>query len=167
MEDLLAVGVIASSFGTRGWCKIKYDADNADHFREIKNVYVETTAGLRTYPVEEVEVGTGRLLMKLAGIMTPEDVKRMVGNRLWVDRKYAQALGEGEYYTRDLYGCQLVFAGKTLGTIAAVMENGAQALLEVETSDGKRHLVPLVEHFIGGIDIGRRRIELKEDYILR
>ena len=93
--------------------------------------------------------GAGTLYLKLVGIDSPEDVRKLSGWQIVVPRKYAKKLGKNEWYIEDLKNCALNFypeqgddglavwtapaAGKpvTVGTITDVIEGGSGNLLEI------------------------------------
>jgi 16S rRNA processing protein RimM len=120
---------------------------------------VQTSHGLK-----DVRPGVGTVLLKLAGIDNRETGDEYRGQFVWVDRQFASVLGEEEYYISDLLGCRL-FQGKILiGSVVAVPEGGGGDFLEVESTEGKRLIVPFSKHFVGAVDIADRRIELTEAY---
>ena len=55
-------------------------------------------------------------------------------------------MGEGEYYHADLMGLPCEDAsGASLGTVVAIENFGAGDILEIESVDGKRSMVPFRE----------------------
>ena len=165
--DELAVGVISASFGTGGWCKVRRFAVAHAHFARIRQLYIQFPGGLKSFAVEAVRAEKNLVCVKLIGVDSPEDVKKLCGRVLWVERKDAQSLSAGEYFSADICRCALFFGEERIGEVTAVCEGAAHDLLEIDRGARERLFVPFVDHFIGAIDLERKRIELKEDYILR
>ena len=130
--------------------------------------------------------------MKLAGIDSPEEVRKFNGWELVVDRKYAHPLGKNEWYIKDLIGCSLIWNGKeaaagtalteSVGTITDVLEGGAGYLLEVSLSESctvlsddlkhtgsgkiRKVLVPLNLNYICNVNVKEKTIQLMHLWIL-
>jgi 16S rRNA processing protein RimM len=136
------------------------------HFKKFKEVFVQFGDGRKVYSVEAVRMTRPLVVLKLTGIDTCEDAALLVGREIRVERSFAQALRKGEYYADDLLRCMLCFRGETVGRVVSLCDSPAHDLLEIERADGKKILVPFVDHFIGEIDLGNKKIHLKEDYIL-
>jgi 16S rRNA processing protein RimM len=75
-----------------------------------------------------------------------------------VPRASLPPLREGEYYWSDLVGVRVEnLAGESLGVVVAVMDNGAQNVLEVEGD--RQRLIPFVDPIL-------RRVDLDADVIV-
>jgi len=93
--------------------------------------------------------------------------RQLTGLELFLPREQACPLNPGEWYIRDLIGLELVFEGKTRATVMAVLDGGADPLLEVKIhASGASCLVPFRNEFIGAVDIGAGTLELLVDWIL-
>jgi len=120
----------------------------------------------KTLRVESTRRTGDHLLLKFAGIDSPEEAKLLADFELWVPRDQAAPLEEGEVYLADLIGCSLVFAGEAKGRVTGFLEGAAAVLLEVERTDGTHCVVPFMEVYLGSMDLTGRTIELKVDWIL-
>lgn len=116
--------------------------------------------------VESTRWSGDHLLLKFAGIDSPEASKLLADFELWVPRDQAAPLEEGEVYLADLMGCALIFAGQAKGRVTGYLEGAAAILLEVEKTDGSVAMVPFQEVYLGDIDLTGRTIELKVEWIL-
>ncbi len=150
MEQFI-VGFIRGSHGVTGRFKVESASGYFDHFEDMQEVTLRNgkTGESRIYKVESVDAGSQTLIMKLAGINTPEDVKKINGFEIIVPRDKACPLEDNEWYVEDLKQCDLVYypeqgedglAVKTaptkgpavkVGTITDVLEGGSGDLLEV------------------------------------
>jgi 16S rRNA processing protein RimM len=161
---LLAVGRVQTSHGLDGTIKVKSLSGEIAHLLKLKSVHVGFPGALSVFRVENVRRAAGVVLLKLEGIDTPEKAVEYRGQSIWVERRFASALGKEEYYTADLEGCRLFQGSVLIGTVVAVPEGGGGDFLEVESTEGKRLIVPFTKHFVGRVDITERRIELTEAY---
>lgn len=123
-------------------------------------------AVVKTLTVESSRWTGDNLLLKFAGIDSPEASKLLADFELWVPRDQAAPLEDGEVYLADLTGCSLVFAGEVKGRVTGYLEGAASILLEVEKTDGSTVMVPFQEVYLGDIDLTGRTLELKVDWIL-
>ncbi|UCF98966.1 MAG: 16S rRNA processing protein RimM [Spirochaetaceae bacterium] len=162
--QLLAVGRIQTSHGLKGYLKVRSLSGEIGHLLRLKAVQVGAAGKQTLFEVEDIRAAGKAVLVKLAGIDDREKGDKYRGQLIWVERRHASVLGEEEYYVADLQGCRL-FQGQTLiGLVVAVPEGGGGDFLEVESSTGKRLIVPFSKHFVGKVDVAERRIELTEAY---
>lgn len=112
-----------------------------------------------TLVVENSRPHRDRFLVKFEGVESREDAEAIRGT-LFIPATEVRELEEGEYWERDLIGCEVFDAGGArLGEVSGVIPGPAQDLLELRTSAGAR-LVPMVEDFVVEIDAGAKRIVL-------
>jgi len=137
-----------------------------DHFERLKTVTARKGAVEKTLTVETTRWSGETLLMKFAGIASPEEAKLLADFELWVPRDQAAPLEPGEVYLSDLIGCQLTFEGTVKGRVTGYLEGASAILLEVEKIDGSACVVPYQEVYLGTVDLSGRTVELKVDWIL-
>ena len=192
MEQFV-IGFIRGSHGVSGNFRVESTSGEYEHFANLTEVTLRNSASgaSKLYAVEDVEIGANTLFMKLAGINSPEDAKKLNGWEIVVPRDKACPLAKNEWYIEDLKHCALVYKqGKNgfaateevVGTVTDVLEGGTGNLLEVAlaensellsdsvkyTSGGKLRtvLVPFINEFIGKVDVKNKRIELMHLWIL-
>lgn len=158
MSDRLRVGVISSVHGVHGECKIYPTTDDISRFKELKKVYIEGREADRRLDIEKVRFFNNMVICKFAGIETPEDMQKLRGSDLMVDREDASPLGENEYYIADLIGCRVIDEdGRDLGECSEVFPTGANQVMEVKGTE-KSFLMPYIKECILNVDIAGRRI---------
>ncbi|MGI5059055.1 ribosome maturation factor RimM [Treponema pectinovorum] len=151
MTEQFIVGFIRGSHGVSGNMKIESASGEYEHFYSMKEVTLRDgkTGDSKVFKVESLKVGADTLYLKLVGIDSSEDVRKLNGWQIVVPRKYAKKLGKNEWYVEDLKNCALDFypeqakdglavwtapaVGKavTVGTITDVIEGGSGNLLEI------------------------------------
>ncbi|HVP18790.1 MAG TPA: ribosome maturation factor RimM [Spirochaetia bacterium] len=165
--DLLAVGVVAAPYGVRGEVRGRSFSGEPDHFVALTEAVFRKGDTEKKLRIESVRPHMRDVVLKIAGIDTPEDARRLIGFEIWVPRGQAARLREGEYYTADLCRCSIWFEDELIGSVRSVWEGGPSQLLEVRNASGKTFLVPFNDHFVGEVDVEGGRILLREDEIVR
>ncbi|MFP4429841.1 MAG: ribosome maturation factor RimM [Spirochaetaceae bacterium] len=171
-RDILAVGRVGRSHGTRGEFVLRSLSGETGHLLRLKELTLRDPEGSvrpgaleATYEIETLRKAHERVLVKLRGFDTPEAVGPLRGMEAWVDRKYAAPLGKEEYYVADLVGCR-VFRPTTaggseeIGQVAGVIEGPADDFLEILLEEGRAVLVPFRAEYVGTVDIKKRRVEV-------
>ena len=161
------MGLVGPNFGLEGFVKVKPFSGEIDHFSRLKNVTLSKDRKEKTWNVEEVIPRGNFLLMRFAGIDSPEAARLLGGAEIIVDREYAAPLREGEYYVEDLKGLEVVTAeGQPLGHISDVLEGGGGQLAELTLPSGEKRLAPFRNEFFGELNLGEGKIVLLEPWIL-
>ena len=164
--DLLAVGVITATHGVTGDLKVRSLSGEAAHLLGLRAALLRKGAVQRRVSFTEVRAqGTG-LIVRVAGLDSPEKARALVGFEIWVPRSQAAPLSSGEYYEADLCGCTVWVEDREVGRVRSVWEAGPTQLLEVERRDGKTFLVPFSGRFVGDVDVQGGRIRLTGDELL-
>jgi 16S rRNA processing protein RimM len=166
-SGFLAVGVISSTHGIGGELKVKSLSGQIGHLLVLRNVVLRKGGAETPTVFEHVRRQDPGVIVKVAGLDTPEKARALVGSEIWVPRAQAAPLDSGEYYASDLCRCRLWFGDEDVGAIRSVWEGGPAQLLEVVGKNGRTWLVPFSEHFIGDVDLDAGMIRLKDDEIIR
>lgn len=170
----LAVACVRKPHGLQGFCKITSYSGDYSHIKKAKQVKVVTKTSEEFYTIEAFsQLGT-QFLIKFKGIDVPEVAKKLNGADIYLKREELIPCREGEFYRADLIGACLIFDEKECGVVSALIEGGANDLLEVSlfapqsnTLSGKKVLVPFIKSVIGHIDIDEKKIQLLEDWFLQ
>jgi 16S rRNA processing protein RimM len=124
-----------------------YNLDT-DTLQEDMRVYV----GDRTLTVEALREMPKALELTFKEITSPEAARELTNEELCVDRSALPVLDDNEYYLEELVGLEARDdKGTILGRIRAIVDAGAQTLLEVRRDSGPAVLVPANEHFIAAV----------------
>ena len=79
--------------------------------------------------------------------------------RILIPDAAAIPLEEDEYYTRDLYGMQVVTEdGEALGELVKIYETGANDVYAVKCPNGKEVLLPVIDECILDVDLERQQV---------
>lgn len=165
----ITIGKVRTSVGVRGYFKVLSFSGESKHFKKLEGQDIELSLGSKTRicTVEDVRMSGSNLTMKVEGIDSPEDAKKLSGWEINTDRSKAAGLKSGEYYNIDLIGCKLVTGdGREVGKVIRISDNSVSDILEVETDEGVR-LIPFMDRYVGKVDIADRTIELIEEWLLQ
>lgn len=164
--DLIAIGRIRTSHGIKGYVKVISFSGETEHFFDLKKVVLMSKRQQMEVEIEEVKPLGDSVILKIAGIDTPEKAKALAGMKILVSRDKAAPLKEDEYYHADLCRCSFVYDGNIVGRVKSIFEGGGGELFELELNSGETVLVPFRDEFIGEISVDDELIELKEKWIL-
>lgn len=153
MEQFLQVGVISSTHGIRGEVKVFPTTDDAQRFRKLKKMILDTGKEQILMEIQGVKFFKQFVIVKFKGIDNINDVEKYKGKSLLVAREDAVELKKDEYYIADLIGMTVYTEEGEFGTLKDVIETGAN---EVYVVDSKQHgevLIPAIKQCILDIDV--------------
>ena len=151
-KRFLECGKIVSTHGLRGEVKVQPWCDGPEALLPISTFYLD--GGKTPMKAEKCRTQKNMVLLKLAGVDTPEAAQALRGRVLWLDRE-EDTLADGQYYIQDLIGLSVEDAdtGETYGRLCDVTETGANDVYHVAFPDGSVQLVPAIPQVIAAIDV--------------
>ena len=161
MEAYLRIGVVTSTHGIRGEARVFPTTQDPERFRDLKEVILDTGRERRILPVEGVRFQKNMVLLKFAGIDTPEEMALYRNGDLLVPRDQGIPLEEGEYYVADLLGLSVYAQGELLGRLKEVLPTGANDVYVVESDTYGEVLIPAIRQCILEVDLDRGRMEVR------
>ena len=159
----LAIGQILKSHGVKGYVKVRTFSGETEHFAKIKTVFLERNQRCEEFEVEAADIGSIDIRMKLKGIDSPEDAKKLGGAVILVERKFAAPLQKGEFYIADLCRCTVYRNSKPVGRVQNAWDNGSGTILEILADGGGLVMVPFNDVFVGHVETEKKKLFLKED----
>jgi len=154
MNKELRVGVIVRTHGIRGEVKVYPTTDSPDRFDELTEVIVQKNNHKKYLKLENVRHFKNLVILKFEGIDDIADAEPLKGCDVFIDRKYAAKLEEGEFYIGDIIGLEVIDdTGIRIGKIKDVMETGANDVYLVERDEMKDLLLPAIKECILDTDI--------------
>lgn len=122
-------------------------------------------AGERPLVLMERTGAPPHIVLWFAGIETRDQAAALSGLALMSASGALPALeDESTYYVRDLIGCAVVVGGRVVGTVTDVVSGAANDVVEVD-SGGTRTLIPFVGEAVVSLDLGTRRIEVRDGFL--
>ena len=96
MEDLLQVGVITTTHGVRGEVKVFPTTDDANRFKKLKEVILDTGKEQLPLEIAQVKFFKNLVILKFKGIDNINDIEKYKGKSLYVTREHAVKLKKDE-----------------------------------------------------------------------
>ncbi|TVQ24843.1 MAG: 16S rRNA processing protein RimM [Spirochaetaceae bacterium] len=162
----LAIGRVRSAFGVRGELKVEPFSRETAHFERLDAVTVLDAGNSTVMRIEGVRTLGDTLLVKFAGVDTPEDAKRFSGCEIYAPRDSAAPCGPDEFYYADLVGLRVRCDGVDAGVVETIWEQGGAAYLGVRIPDGGERLVPFQHHFVGTVDLDQGFVDVLSAEVL-
>lgn len=145
MTERFQVGVITATHGLKGEVKVFPTTEDPARFLELKELILDDPKGERRVGIRSVKFFKKFVILGFKGMDRIEDVEKLRGCPLLVDRKDAIPLEEGEYYVADLIGLTVrTEDGTVLGTLREVIETGANDVYAVAREGQKDLLLPAI-----------------------
>ena len=163
-DDAVLVGVIARTHGNKGEVVVNPETDFPEQrFREGAQLMTRLNDGSpATMEVATMRMHQGRPVILFKGVASMNDAELLAGRELRIaeDEGDAELLEQGEYFHRDLIGCDVVTEnGDAIGQVAAVEGEGGQSRLVVR-SRRNEVLIPLADD-ICTVDVKAKRITVR------
>lgn len=162
MEKQLQAGVITSTHGIRGEVKVFPTTDDAQYFRELKKVYLDTGKEQIPLEIEHVKFFKQFAILKFKGIDNINDIEKYKGKRLMIDREDASPLGEDEYYIGDMIGMDVYTddPAEHFGVLRDVLETGANDVYIIDSDRHGEVLVPAIRQCILRVDTEKNEMHI-------
>lgn len=155
--DLIKIAKIVGVHGLIGEVKTFPYTDDLADFKAYKKIYVDD----EELEIESQKIASKFIVLKLKGFDYIDDVKKIVGKDIFIDKADRPSLNEGDYYISDLIDLYVYSeADEFIGVVKDLMTTSANHVLVVD-HEGKEALIPFVKAFIKNVDIDNKRITVK------
>jgi 16S rRNA processing protein RimM len=160
-RGFLILGHIIRTHGVRGELKMACFADSWGPFQDVGRVWVGPPEGpLQPVKLEHAHGRDRAVVIKLAGVGTPEAAARLVGYEVAVPRAEAPSLPDGMFYHYDILGLEVQEGGRSLGTVCEILEMPAHDVYVIRGPAGE-WMLPATRTHIRRIDLAAGRIEIE------
>ncbi len=165
-EVKLTVGRIERPHGVYGEFQASLTTDFPERLLALKTIFVGDENTPRK--IRSTRTHKDRLIFKLAGIDTPEQVRSLSKTPLRIPGSAAVPLAEGEYFLFQLIDSAVVDEnGARLGTLVDILETGANEVYVVRgETDKDELLLPNIPSVILSIDVTKGEIVVRpQEYL--
>lgn len=154
MDNTLRVGVITSTHGVRGEVKVFPTTDDANRFKKLKTVILDTGREQVTLNIESVKFFKNMVILKFKEFNDINEIEKYKGKDLLIHRDQAVKLGPDENFIVDLIGLKVITdAGEIFGTVKDVLQTGANDVYVIEHVSGREYLFPAIKQCILSVDL--------------
>lgn len=161
--ERIAVGYIVRAKGIRGEVRVEPLTGRLERFDDLTEVFLERgREPALPLAIEWWRRDVPGVLVKVAGIDTPEEAKRLLAKGyLTVPRDEVPPPPEGAHYVFELVGCQVVDEnGEVLGEVADVLAMPSSDVYLVRSGE-REVMVPAVASFVTDVAPEQRRISVR------
>jgi len=160
-NDELQVGVITQTHGIRGEVKVFPTTDDANRFKELREVTLDTGRERLPLEIEGVKFFKQYVILKFKGYDSINDVEKYRQGKLLVTRDRAVKLQKDEYFVADMIGMRVVTdEGEDFGTLKEVLSTGANDVYVVSREDHSEALLPAIKECIKKVDMDGHVMEV-------
>jgi 16S rRNA processing protein RimM len=157
----VAVGRVTRAHGVKGEVAVLPLSQVPARFEPGAEVVVDEDEA-RVLVVVAARPHRSRVLVSFKGVADRDRADALRGSYLFVPSHQSPALPEGEYWTHDLIGCEVVTeGGRSLGSVREVIHTRANDVWTVQ-KEGEETLVPALKDVVAEVDVVGRRIVVRE-----
>ncbi len=164
---MLATAILKGPYSVYGFIKFESYSLEVDHLKNLNLIDLKKGDKSVQLTIETIKKVGKHNLIKFIELSTPEEARKYNGWEIWIARDKAAPLQKGEFYITDLLNLNLIYKNIVVAKIVSFVDGPQAVLLEVETvEEGKKHLIPFMDHYIGNVDLENKTVELlMEDLI--
>ena len=162
-KDKIVIGKVGAPHGIHGEVRILPLTDFPERFDTLEQVYV----GDQLLDIQNIKYHKQFVIASFQKYPTREDVATLTGEMLYVDKKDAMPLSDGEYYTFDIIGLEVFnLEGETLGYVTEVLKTGSNDVYVCsQKGEAKQLLIPALKTVVKEIDLSANKmvVDLPEE----
>jgi 16S rRNA processing protein RimM len=150
--EFLAVGRLRRPFGLRGEIFMEVLTDFPERLKPGSRVFV----GPHHAPIHirSCRWHRNRLLIAFDGYAKREEIAELRNQNVTVLTSERPELPEGEFYHHQIIGLRVVTQdGEALGSVAEILETGANDVYIVRNQTGEEILLPAIDSVIVNVDL--------------
>jgi 16S rRNA processing protein RimM len=157
--EYLIIGEVLAPWGVAGEAKVEIITDFPERFASLEQVYLGDE--LTPYKLERSRLYRQFVLLKFAGVDSPEAVKKLAGAAVRIPLAQAVALQPGEYYEHQIIGLEVVTEeGQSLGRVSEVLYTGGNEVYVVQGGE-REVLIPAIKSVVSEISLEKGRITIR------
>lgn len=161
---MIVLGRIVAPYGVKGWVKVSPFGDDPAAWCDMRQWWLGPSADgddWSPYAMKGLRVHGKGVVAKFEGVDDRSAAERLAGHYVAAPRDALPQTAQDEYYWGDLVGLEVQsMEGAALGTVASLVETGANAVLVVRDGDRER-LLPFIAQVVKDVDMAERRIRVE------
>lgn len=145
------VGVLQKAHGVHGEIEMRILTDFPKRMRPGRNLYLGNDKKLQI--LKNSRAKANLLLLSFEGIESPEVVRALTNQEVFVAVRELPSLPSGRYYHHQLIGLRVETNGQPFGELVEILETGANDVFVIRDLQGAERLLPSIPSVIQSIDI--------------
>lgn len=155
-DEYIEIGMITNSHGVRGAVKVFHYSDYKERFEELKKLYLGDAK--TELNIKKVFYHKNLVVLEFEEFNNINEILKYKNEYLYIKAEDKRELPEGNYYIRDLIGCEVYnLEDEHIGTISQVMSGIGNDVYVIKSENGE-FMVPAVKQFIKSVDIEAKKI---------
>lgn len=174
IEDApVIIGEITGVSGVRGWVKVFSHTEPRLNIVKYNPWLIGQVGSWKTVKLLNGRKQGKTIVAQIEGVTDRDQAHSMIGTQIAINSNQLKALGEKDYYWRDLEGLDVVNTqGQSLGKVSHLIETGANDVLVVdlppelivEGEKIKEMMIPyIMDSVIKKVDLEANLIEVDWD----
>ena len=153
-KDCFYLGKIAKKFSFKGEVLVFLDTDEPELYTELESMFVEINGHLVPFFIEKSNLHKEKFLRTQFEDVDDEEVaEEIVGKDVYLPLTLLTIVEGNKFYYHEVQGFKAIDQRLgTFGIILRIVDNGIQALFEIENGEAII-LVPVIDEFI--IEVNR------------
>jgi 16S rRNA processing protein RimM len=161
-QDCFYLGTVVGKYSFKGEILVKVDSDKPEDYTKLESIFVELSTGLVPFFIKKCQLHKSELLrIDFEEISNEQEANALINKNLYLPLDLLPPLEGNKFYYHEIIGFTVNAESEEIGQITAVLEQGPQALFQVETTDKKIHLIPIHDDFILEVDRKRNLIQVQ------
>lgn len=163
VTERFTVGAIVGTHGLKGEVRVVSRTDFPElRFKKGSRLILSREHhDEQTLVIQSARLHNRVYIVSFEGLSSIEEVSGFKGHLLQVSRSDLPTLPEGEYFIRDLIGCQVFGDDEVyLGELVDVLTPGANDVYVVRKTDSPDLLLPAIPSCILGVNIEAKRMDV-------
>ena len=167
-SEIVVLGRLADPYGIRGWLRLHPFGDDPLAWADMPVWWIGREGGpWREVGLKGLKAHGDGIVVLLDEVPDRTAAEALKGTLVGAPRDMLPPPADDEFYWGDLVGLVVVNeADETLGTVAGLIETGANDVLRVVAGDGTERLLPFVEAVVLAVEkeAGRIRVAWGSDW---
>lgn len=153
-KDCFYLGKVAKKYSFKGEVLVYLDTDEPELYTELESMFVEINGHLVPFFIEKSSLHREKFLRTQFEDMDSEEIAdTIVGKDVYLPLTMLPKLEGNKFYYHEIVGFDAIDQRLgNFGTVLRIIDNGVQALFEVQ-KDEAIILIPLIDEFI--IEVNR------------
>lgn len=152
LDSCFLLGYITRPHGLQGAVSAIIDADEPQAYQNLESVFVRQGDQLVPFFIDDIRISGNKAIIVFEDADGPDFARNLQGAELYLPLAALPELPDGGFYYHDIIGYQVEDRQHgPLGTVANVLDSGAQALLAIDYQ-GRELLLPLSEDTVSRAD---------------
>jgi 16S rRNA processing protein RimM len=158
--EYLVVGYLRRPHGVHGEMVMVVHTDFPERLKPDTAVFIGDVH--RQLIIAGARFHNEGLIIKFQDLNTPEEAGRFRNQSVYVRSADRPALPEGQYYHHELIGFAVVDEkGELIGTLAEIMQTGANDVYVVMQAGGNEILLPVIPSVVLAVEMASRQIRVR------